>query len=71
MATLTHTFVVAMPRMCMPVLFKEISGDLGLSSVQIGPVWEAISFAAMFVALIGGALSDRFGVKRTLSAACF
>ena len=36
LAALTHTFVVAIPTMAMPVLFKEISEDLGLSLVQIG-----------------------------------
>ena len=36
LAALTYTFAVAMPRMCMPVLFKEISIDLDLSLVQIG-----------------------------------
>jgi len=30
----------------MPVLFKEISGDLNLDVVQIGIVWGMISLAA-------------------------
>jgi ACS family glucarate transporter-like MFS transporter len=71
LATLTHTFVLAMPMMAMPVLFKEISEDLELSLVQIGTAWGAISLGSMFIVLIGGLLSDRFGVKRTLSTLCF
>ncbi len=71
MAALTHTFVVAMPMMSMPVLFKEISEDLDLSLVQIGTVWSMIPLAGMFVVLLGGLLGDRFGVKRTLSTICF
>jgi len=71
LAALTHTFVVAMPMMSMPVLFKEISEDLDLSLVQIGTVWSMIPLAGMFVVLIGGLLGDRFGVKRTLSTICF
>ena len=71
LAALTHTFVVAMPMMSMPVLFNEISKDLDLSLVQIGMVWSMIPLAGMFVVLIGGLLGDRFGVKRTLSTICF
>jgi len=71
LAALTFTFVVAMPMMCMPVLFKEISEDLGLNLVQIGTVWGMAALAGIFVALIGGLLGDRFGVKSVLSVACF
>lgn len=31
LATLAYFFIAGMSRMCMPVLFKEISIDLGLS----------------------------------------
>jgi len=55
----------------MPVLFKEISGELGLDLVQIGVVWGMISFGSIFVMPIGGLLSDRLGVKRTLVLFCF
>ncbi len=71
LATLTHTFAVAMPWMSLPVLFKEISKDLDLSLVQIGTVWGMIPLAGMFIVLIGGLLGDRFGVKRILSTFCF
>ena len=70
LATLTHTFAVAMPRICMPVLFNEIAEDLDLSLVQIGAVWGIVSLGGMFVVLIGGLLGDRFGVKRVLGVAC-
>jgi len=70
LAALTHTFVVAMPMMSMPVLFEEISKDLDLSLVQVGTVWGMIPLAGMFVVLIGGLLGDRFGVKRTLGTLC-
>ena len=69
LAALTHTFGVAMPTMCMPVLFKEISVDLGLSLVQIGAVWGAGALTGIFSGLISGSLGDRFGTGRTLSAA--
>lgn len=71
LAAFTFTFVVAMPTMCMPVLFDEIARDLDLSLVQLGAVWGIVPLAGMFVVLIGGLLSDRFGVKPVLSTACF
>ncbi|MCP4403055.1 MAG: hypothetical protein GY801_37835, partial [bacterium] len=48
LAALTHTVAAAMPVMCMPVLFKEISEDLGLSLVQIGSIWGLMAFPALF-----------------------
>jgi predicted MFS family arabinose efflux permease len=65
----TFTFVVAIPTMCMPVLFKEISDDLGLSLVQIGVVWGIGSLSGIFSSLIGGTIGDRFGARRTIMIA--
>ena len=70
LAALTFTFAIAIPTMCMPVLFDEIAEDLELSLVQIGTVWGMVSLAGVFVVLIGGLLGDRFGVKRVLSIGC-
>jgi len=70
LAALTHTFAVAMPVMCLPVLFKEISGDLGLSLTQVGIIWGLSYLPGVIVSLIGGTLGDRFGTKRTLSVLC-
>lgn len=71
LAALTHTFAVAIPRMCMPVLFEEISIDLGLSLVQIGVIWGTTSLAGLVSVLTGGLLGDRFGVKKVVGIACF
>ncbi len=68
---LTGCVFVAMPQMCMPVLFKEISTDLGLDLVQVGVIWSMIPLSGMFVILFGGYLSDRFGTKRVLVVGCF
>lgn len=70
LAAATHTFAAAIPFSCMPVLFEEISADLGLSLVEIGTVWGMIGLAGVFVALVGGVLGDRFGVKLVLGLAC-
>jgi len=68
--TITGTLVAAIPFSCMPVLFKEISQDLGLDVVQIGTIWGISSLAGIFVSLLGGMLSDKFGVKTVLSLFC-
>jgi len=70
LGVITHAFVVAMPQMCMPVLFKEISGELGLDLVQVGVVWGMISLPSLFAAFGTGLIADRFGSSRTLGVCC-
>ena len=70
LATFTFTFVVAVPQMSLPVLFDEISADLGLSLVQVGWIWGVGSVLGILVGLIGGPVGDRFGPRRTLAIAC-
>ena len=70
LAALSHVFVCAMPRMCMPVLFDEIAEELGLNLVQIGTIWGMSSLAGILTGLAGGLVGDRYGVKRTLSVSC-
>ncbi len=69
-ATLTLSLVASAPRQCMPVLFKEISEDLGLDLVQVGTVWGMNALAGAVAGLLGGLVVDRFGIKRTLVTAC-
>jgi MFS family permease len=68
--TITGTLAVAIPFSCMPVLFSEISQDLGLSLVQIGVVWGIASMAGIFVSILAGVLTDKFGVKTILWIFC-
>lgn len=56
--------------MCLPVLFKEISTELGLSTVSLGTIWGMDPLAGIFVGLPAGLLVDRFGIKRTLTIIC-
>ena len=67
---LTATLVISMPSMALPVLFSEISESLGLNLVQAGVVWGIGSFAGLLTALLGGAIGDRFGTKRTIAISC-
>jgi NNP family nitrate/nitrite transporter-like MFS transporter len=70
LAAVTHTFAAGIPVSSMPVLFEEISLDLDLGLVQIGAVWGMIGIAGVFVALLGGVLGDRFGVRLVLGLGC-
>jgi MFS family permease len=67
---LTYGIVTGAARLCMPVLFKQISDDLGLSVVAIGTIWGMDPLAGIFIGLPGGLLADRFGVRRTLTVVC-
>jgi cyanate permease len=59
------------PTMCMPVLFKEMSAELGLNLVEVGTIWGVVSLGGFMILLIGGMLGDRFGLKRILTTAIF
>ncbi len=67
---LTYAVIAGAARLCMPVLFKEIGDDLGLSLTAIGAVWGMDPLAGVFIGLPAGLLADRFGVKRTLIVVC-
>jgi ACS family glucarate transporter-like MFS transporter len=54
----------------MPVLFKEISADLGLNLVQVGWIWGLLSLSGLLTVFISGLLADRFGAKRMIIFAC-
>ena len=70
LSAFTFTFVVAIPQMSLPVLFAEISADLGLSLVQVGWIWGMGSVLGILVGIAGGTIGDRFGPRRTLAVAC-
>ena len=67
---MTYAIIAGSARLCMPVLFKQIADDLGLSVVAIGTVWGMDPLAGVFIGLPSGLLADRFGVKRTLTILC-
>jgi cyanate permease len=70
LAAIALTFTVAMQQICMTVLFKEISEDLGLSLVEIGVIWGVPALAGLLIVLFGGLLSDRYGARRVIGIAC-
>jgi MFS family permease len=70
LGALTNMLGVAIPSMCLPVLFSEISGDLDLSLVQVGLIWGIGALPGILTMLVGGAIGDRFGPKRILTLTC-
>jgi len=70
LAMATFGSIAGAARLCMPVLFPEISTELGLSMVAIGTIWGMDPLAGIFLGLVGGLLADRFGVKRMLTVVC-
>jgi MFS family permease len=66
LATLTNALGVAVPSMCLPVLFNEISSDLKLNLVQVGLIWGIGALPGVLAFLVGGPVSDFFGSKRVL-----
>ena len=62
----TYAVIAGAERMCLPVLFKEISTDLDLSLVSIGTIWGMDPLAGIFTGPARRAARDRFGIKRTL-----
>jgi MFS family permease len=71
LALLTIALVGGAARLCLPVLFKEISIDLNLDLVAVGTIWGLDSLAGFFVSLPGGLLLDRFGIKKSMVVVCF
>jgi ACS family glucarate transporter-like MFS transporter len=70
LAMATYGSIAGAARLCMPVLFPEISAELGLSMVAIGMIWGMDPLAGVFMGLPGGLLADRLGVKRTTTVVC-
>ncbi len=70
LALLSIALVGGAARLCMPVLFKEISTDLNLDLVAVGTVWGMDSLAGFFISIPGGLLMDRFGIRKSMVAVC-
>ena len=66
LTVLTDMFVIAIPLMGMSVLAQEIADDLNLNLTQVGIVWGVGSLLGIATSLLGGAIGDRFGLKRVL-----
>jgi MFS family permease len=70
LGVITHVVVYALPRICMSVLFPEISADLNLDLVQIGMIWGMSNLPVVFFSVFGGMLGDRYGTAKVLALSC-
>jgi len=63
---LVSLFVNGICTAVMPALFDEIGEEMGLRHAHIGAIWGALALGGLLTSLIGGALGDRFGIKRII-----
>ena len=66
---LINCFVNGLNVGVVPPLFPEIAAELSLTHTQIGIIWGSWFLGMMLFSLIGGAMADRFGVKRVIAGA--
>jgi len=53
----------------VPPLLPEIAAELSLTHTQIGIIWGSWFLGMMLFSLVGGAMADRFGVKKVITVA--
>jgi MFS family permease len=70
LSTATMLLVFGMPSMAMPVLFNEISADLGLSLVQVGSIWGFSALTGAIFGLVGGVAGDLRATRWVVGLAC-
>jgi len=50
---------------CIPPFLTTIAKEMGLTSTQVGTAWGMIGLGALLFSVLGGLISDRFGVRWT------
>jgi MFS transporter, AAHS family, 3-hydroxyphenylpropionic acid transporter len=50
---------------CIPPFFTTIAREMNLTSTQVGAAWGMIGLGALLFSVLGGLISDRFGVRWT------
>lgn len=63
-----NIFFAVVCMQCIPALFTEIVEQIPLTKVQMGTVMGVLTFASLFFAPIGGAVSDKIGSRWALGA---
>ncbi len=70
MVTLSGFLVMGFPTTGLSAMFSEIAEGLGLDLIEIGVIWGIGTGMGIFTALLGGAVIDVFGTRRTLVLLC-
>lgn len=63
-SVLVFTFTFGMGWTYIVMVVSQVRVDLDLSLADWGSLWSAIAFGTMLAAILGGALGDRFGIRR-------
>src|SRR5512137_2717566 len=50
---------------CIPPFLTTIAKEMNLTSTQVGTAWGMIGLGALFFSVLGGLISDRFGIRWT------
>jgi AAHS family 3-hydroxyphenylpropionic acid transporter len=50
---------------CIPPFLTTIAKEMNLTSTQVGTAWGMIGLGALLFSVLGGLISDRFGVRWT------
>ncbi len=70
-ASLAHLVSLGMLYMCMPALFYEMTQKTHMSMRELNQAWAWIPLASIPGSILGGSLTDRFGLKYAGAAALF
>jgi MFS family permease len=70
LATATMVFAMGMPGMALPVLFREMSGDLDLSLVRIGSIWGFGALTGAIFGVLSGVVGDLRRTKWVIGIGC-
>jgi len=60
---LVFTIAFGMGWTYIVMIVFQVLDDLGLTMVDWGTIWSAVSLGSLLFAIIGGALGDRFGIR--------
>ncbi len=62
------TLLLYVDRVCISSAKSAISGDLGLTDIQMGWVLSAFALGYAFFQVPGGAMGDKYGVRKVMTA---
>lgn len=54
---------------CLPPLFSEIQREVPMTKTEMGVVFAMVTVASIFLALVAGSVSDRFGSRWIVAGA--
>jgi len=64
-ALCAQTTALGLAMTCIPPFLTTIAEEMNLTSTQVGTAWGMIGLGALLFSVLGGLISDRFGVRWT------